>query len=196
MDMSILLLNRYLRHCQYSYLYIYWVIVYVIAEYSWRFSIHISPVHLGDVIALPGEISDNKHVFQYDTSVSNEVNEIEDDLPLSQWVAHRRSDSNVSYTLGVVWNRFHARFVITGNLSLKPPDSVQRVVGRDLASVYGRSSTSGTVWNSIYCVSRHDLAICAAIIFESMLLLTLVSFVRLIWTYWHKLFIIHYSNWK
>ena len=172
------------------------MIVYVIAEYSWRFSIHISPVHLGDVIALPGEISDNKHVFQYDTSVSNEVNEIEDDLPLSQWVAHRRSDSNVSYTLGVVWNRFHARFVITGNLSLNPPDSVQRVVGRDLASVYGRSSTSGTVWNSIYCVSRHDLAICEANILESMLLLTIVSFVWLIWPYWHKLFYIHYSNWK
>ena len=41
-------------------------------------------MHLGYIIALPGEISDNKHVFQYDTSVSNEVNEIEDDLPLSQ----------------------------------------------------------------------------------------------------------------
>ena len=168
----------------------------MIAKYSWRFSIRISRVHLGDVSALSGEISDNKHVFQYDTSVSNDVNELEDDLPLPQWVAHRRSDNNVSYTLAVVWNRFHARFVITGNLSLNPPDSVQRVVGRDLASVYGRSSTSGTVRNSIYCVSRHDLAICAAIILESMLLLTLVSFVRLIWTYWHKLFIIHYSNWK
>ena len=44
----------------------------------------MSPVHLGDVIALAGEISDNKHVFQYDTSVCNVVNEREDDLPLAQ----------------------------------------------------------------------------------------------------------------
>ena len=41
-------------------------------------------MHLGNVSALPGEISDNKHVFQYDTSVSNDVNEREDDLPLPQ----------------------------------------------------------------------------------------------------------------
>ena len=44
----------------------------------------MSLVHLGDVIALAGEISDNKHVFQYDTSVNNDVNEREDDLPLVQ----------------------------------------------------------------------------------------------------------------
>ena len=53
-------------------------------------------MHLGDVSALSGEISDNKHVFQYDTSISNDVNESDDDLSLAQRVSHRRSDNNAS----------------------------------------------------------------------------------------------------